>query len=83
MAARKPCYFRVRYFDHDSRRVGISGIISDDTEVGKRTVELIDAGRNVNILTTNREQDIERVPSIQSLKSNLPKGYAYDPSLKW
>jgi hypothetical protein len=83
MAARKPRYFRVIYYDRDQLTCNISEIISDDTAVTNRTCELQETGRNVNISTTDPQVDRKNVPSIDSLLKMLPAGYRYDQDLSW
>ena len=83
MSARKPRYFRVIYYDRDQLTCNVSEIISDDTAVTNRTCELQEAGRNVNISTTDPQVDRENVPSIDSLLKMFPAGYRHDPNLFW
>ena len=84
MPAKNPIYFRIIFYDDDARTCGISGIISDDTEVIKRTCALQKAEKNVRIQTAgNPVKDIDMVPSVTELTTRLPEGYSYDPQLKW
>lgn len=83
MSIRKPRYFRVIYYDRDQLTCNISEIITDDTEVSRRTCKLQDTGRNINISTTDPQRDINKVPSKESLLRELPKGYKYAPDLSW
>jgi hypothetical protein len=84
MAPRKPRYMRVIYFDRDGRTANVStAIITDDTDVNRRTVELQQTGRNVNVQTTEPVRDPQLVPSLDAVLAQLPAGYTRDPNLSW
>lgn len=76
-------YFRVIYYDRATKTYNVSGIITDDTQVTARTVELQKDGREVNIATTAPTPNLEAVPSVAELLSKPPKGYSHDDKLRW
>ena len=83
MGIRKPRYFMLYYYDDDAKVFNVVGPITDDTLVGKRTVDLQHSGRNVRISTTSPETDAGKVISIEECIRRAPVGYKYSPSLKW
>jgi hypothetical protein len=84
MGHRKPRYFLLAYYDDDTKTFNVTGPIIDDTVVTERTVELQKSGRNVRISTaSNIETDINKVPNPRECIHLGPRGYKYDPNLKW
>lgn len=84
MGVRKLRYFLLVYYDDDAKTFNVTGPVTDDTVVTKRTVELQKAGRKVRISTgSNLETDISKVPSPESCIHLGPPGYKYDPNLSW
>jgi hypothetical protein len=84
MGYRKPRYFLLAYYDDDAKTFNVTGPITDDTAVTNRTVELQKSGRNVRISTaSNLETEVSKVPDPKDRIHLGPRGYKYDPNLKW
>lgn len=83
MPTRKPRYFRVIYLDLDAQTCNVSEIMSDDTDLMNRTIELQHSGRRVSIATTSPVTSIRDVPTVDTVLAHQLAQYAYDPGLRW
>ncbi len=78
-----PRYLRVVFYERDSKTLGVSGIVTDDTEAAERTARRLEAGRRVSISITLPVLQLDDVPSVEEIVGRAPKGYRYDPELRW
>lgn len=84
MGSRKPRYMRIVYYDRDAKTANVSReIITNDTEVTHRTSELQRGGRDVYVSVTESVRDIDDVPPVSRVLSQLPAGFTHDPGLSW
>lgn len=79
----RPQYLRVVFYERDSKTLGVSEVVTDDTEAAERTAQLLEAGRRVSMSITQPVVHLDDDPSVEEIGGRAPKRYRYDPELRW